>query len=287
MGDSYLNNPDCSYGGTRVVCFANEKGGVAKTTSCVNIAAALARKGKSVLCIDMDAQANATLALGLDAEAPEVEWETFSLLTDPHLALERVIFPTAIDNLDLVPADRQLSNAEKTLISEVGRETRLRSKLRDFAKSLFTKNYHVVLVDCPPSLDLITINVLVASTDMVVPVQPKLYSLKGMARLGETVSTIHTQLNVQLKLLGILVCMFDKTASLDVTAYRLLREKVTREYGDFVFHTTIGKSVAVSEAESNGRPVVLHNPDSAAARAYEQVADELMMRLERTQHLYG
>jgi len=287
MGESYLINPEYAYRGMRVVCFANEKGGVAKTTSCVNIAAALARKGKSILCIDMDAQANATLALGLDADTPETEWETFSLLTDMHLALERVIFPTMIENLDIVPADRQLSNAEKMLISEVARETRLRSKLKDFARSAFTKHYDVVLIDCPPSLDLVTLNVLVASTDMIVPVQPKLYSLKGMARLGETVATIHSQLNVQLKLLGVLVCMYDKTASLDVTVHKLLRDKVTREYGDFVFRAAIAKSVAVSEAETDGKPVVLHSPESPAARAYEQVADELLERLERTQNMYG
>lgn len=287
MGNSYLANPEYSYGGMRVVCFANEKGGVAKTTSCVNIAAALARQGKSVLCIDMDAQANATLALGLEPDAPETEWETFSLLTDTRLALERVIFPTMIENLDVVPADRQLSNAEKVLISEVGRETRLRTKLRDFAKSVFTKRYDVVLVDCPPSLDLVTLNALVAATDMVVPVQPKLYSLKGMARLGETVATIHSQLNVQIKLLGILVCMFDRTASLDVIVHKLLRDKISREYGDFVFRTVIGKSVAVSEAETDGRPVVLHSPGSSAARAYEQVAQELWERLGRSQHMYG
>lgn len=288
MGEmSYPYDQAPAYGGMRVVCLANEKGGVAKTTSCVNLAASLARRGKSVLCMDVDAQSNATIALGLDPDAPERDWETYALLTDPRLPLERVIIPTAIPNLDAVPADRQLSNCEKALINEVGRETRLRNKLRDYAKSLFTKKYDLVLVDCPPSLDLITINALVASTDIIVPVQPKLYSLKGMARLGETVATLYSQLELRIPLLGILVCLYDRSASLDGVVYELVKQKILREYGDFVFHNVISKSVLISEAEADGRPVVIADPESAAARSYEAVAEEMLQRLERSQPVYA
>jgi chromosome partitioning protein len=284
---SYLGEEGPAYGGMRVVCFANEKGGVAKTTSCVNLAASLARRGKSVLCMDMDPQANATIALGLDPDAPHRDWETYALLTDARLPLERVVLPTAIPNLDVVPSDRQLSNCEKALINEVGRETRLRSKLRDFAKSIFTKEYDVVLIDCPPSMDLITINALVASTDIIVPVQPKLYSLKGMARLAETVATLYSQLEVRIRLLGILVCLYDRSASLDGVVYDLLKDRITREYGDFVFRNVVAKSVVISEAEAEGRPVVAADPESAAALAYEAVAEEMLQRLEKAQSVYA
>jgi len=287
MGGPYPLDQGAAGPKMRVVCFANEKGGVAKTTSCVNLAASLARRGKAVLCMDMDPQANATTALGLDPDAAGRDWETYALLTDSLLALERVICPTAVPNLDAVPADRQLSNCEKALINEVGRETRLRNKLRDYSKSLFTKKYDVVLVDCPPSLDLITINALVASTDVIVPVQPKLYSLKGMARLGETIATLYSQLDVRIRLLGVLVCLYDRSACLDGVVHDLLRRKITREYGDFVFHNIIAKSVLISEAEADGKPVVIADPESAAARAYEAVAEEMSDRLDRTQPVYA
>jgi len=282
----YLEQGGADYASLRVVCLTNEKGGVAKTTSCVNLAASLARRGKSVLCIDMDPQANATIALGLDPDAPDRDWENYALLTDLRLPLERVIHPTQIENLDLVPADRQLSNCEKALINEVGRESRLRHKLRDYARSVFSKKYDLVLVDCPPAMDLITINALVASTDIIVPVQPKLYSLKGMAGLGDMVATIHTQLDVRIRLLGILMCLYDRSAALDAVVYKALKEKITREYGDFVFHNVVAKSVLVSEAEADGRPVVLADPESPAAQAYEAVADEMLERLAKSQPAY-
>jgi chromosome partitioning protein len=237
--------------------------------------------------MDMDPQANATIALGLDPDALERDWQTYALLADPHLPLERVIVPTEMPNLDAVPADRQLSNCEKALINEVGREIRLRNKLRDYAKSVFTKKYDLVLVDCPPSLDLITLNALAASTDIVVPVQPKLYSLKGMARLGETIATLYSQLELRIPLLGILVCLYDRSASLDSVVYELVKAKILRDYGDFVFHNVIAKSVLVSEAEADGRPVVVADPESAAARAYEAVAEEMLQRLQKSRPVYA
>jgi len=283
MLDNYLQEQTPGYGNMRVICLTNEKGGVAKTTSCVNLAACLARRGKQVLCLDMDPQANATLALGFDPDDPDRDWANYALLTDPHLPLERIIHNSAITNLDVVPADRQLSNCEKALINEVGRESRLAQKLRDFARSVFTKKYDLVFVDCPPSLDLITINALVAATDIIVPVQPKLYSLVGMEALGQTIATLHSQLNVRIQMLGILVCLYDRSAALDAVTYRLLKERITRDYGDFVFNNVIAKSVLVSEAEADGLPVVLAAPSSPAAHAYEAVADEVVERLERTQ----
>jgi len=269
-----------SYGGMRVIAFANEKGGVAKTTSCVNLAAALADRGCSVLCMDMDPQANATLAFGVDPDA--VEAQTHMLLIDPRFPLERSIVESGIANLDLVPASSSMNMCNKTLVAEVGREVRLRNKLLDCAKSVFTKKYDYIMIDCSPSLDLITINVLMAATDIVVPVQAKFYSLQGMALLAETVASLYEQLDPRVKTLGILVTLFDRSTALDSAIYKLLQEKIETEYGDFLFRTVIGKNIAVSETEGSARPIVLLDRSASAAKAYQAVADELLERLGRS-----
>jgi chromosome partitioning protein len=266
------------YGQTPVIAFVNEKGGVAKTTSCVNLAAALGQRRKRVLCMDLDPQANATTAFGVSAEHA-IEREAHCLLTMARFPLERAVVPTQVENVDLVPASARLSDCNKALVMEVGREGRLKSKLREFYHSVLTDKYDVVLVDCPPSLDLLSINALTAATHMIVPVTTKFYALKGMALLGDMVATLHEQIGATVRLLGILVTMFDKKTALDVTIYRLLKERVERDYGDYIFSTIITKSVVVSEAEAGGLPVTLRDPESPAAEAYRRLADEVMSRL--------
>jgi chromosome partitioning protein len=266
------------YGNASVIAFVNEKGGVAKTTSCVNVAAALAKRNHRVLCIDLDPQSNATTAFGIPADRA-IARESHCLLTMPRFPLERAVVPTQIEGLDLVPASARLGDCDKTLVMEVGREGRLRSKLREFYRSVLTEKYDVVLVDCPPSLDLLTINALTAATHMIVPVTTKFYALKGMALLGDLVATLHEQIGAGVKLLGILVTMFDKKTALDLTIYRLLKDKVEGEFGNFLFSTMISKSVVVSEAEAGGLPVLLRDPESRAAEAYHALADEILDRL--------
>ncbi len=266
------------YGQTAVICFVNEKGGVAKTTSCVNLAAALAQRNKRILCVDLDPQANATAAFGISAEQA-IEREAHCLLTVARCPLERAIVPTRIENVDLVPASARLADCNKTLVMEVGREGRLRHKLREFHRSVLTEKYEVVLIDCPPSLDLLSINALTASTHMIVPVNTKFYALKGMALLGDTVAALHEQIGARARMLGILVTMFDKKTALDVTIYRLLKERIERDFGDYMFSTIITKSVVVGEAEAGGLPVMLRDPESPAAQAYRRFADEVVDRL--------
>ncbi len=266
------------YGSAPVVAFVNEKGGVAKTTSCVNLAAALAQRGHRVLCVDLDPQANATTAFGISVDQA-IEREAHCLLTMPRFPLERAITQTGIEGLDLVPGSARLADCDKALVMEVGREGRLRGKLREFYRSVIADKYDAVLVDCPPSLDLLTINALTAATHMVVPVTTKFYALKGIALLGDIVATLHEQLGASVKLLGILVTMFDKNTALDVTIYRLLKEKVEREFGNYVFSTIVTRSVVVSEAEAGGLPVLLREPESPAAGAYSSFADEVVRRL--------
>ena len=266
------------YGNSSVIAFVNEKGGVAKTTSCVNLAAALAQRNHRVLCIDLDPQANATTAFGITAEQA-ISREAHCLLTMPRFPLERAIVTTQISGLDLVPSSARLADCNKTLVMEVGREGRLRGKLRDFFRSVLTDKYEMILLDCPPSLDLLTINALTAATHMIVPVNTKFYALKGMALLGDLVATLHEQIGASVKLLGILVTMFDKKTALDVTIYRLLKEKVESEFGSYLFSTIISKSVVVSEAEAGGLPVLMREPESRAAAAYQELADEMLDRM--------
>ncbi len=266
------------YGNTSVIAFVNEKGGVAKTTSCVNLAAALAQRNQRVLCIDLDPQANATTAFGIAADQA-ISREAHCLLTMPRFPLERAIVSTQIEGLDLIPSSARLADCDKTLVMEVGREGRLRGKLRDFYRSVLTDKYDAVLIDCPPSLDMLTINALTAATHMIVPVTTKFYALKGMALLGDLVATLHEQIGASVKLLGILITMFDKKTALDLTIYRLLKEKVESEYGDYLFSTIISKSVVVSEAEAGGLPVLMREPESRAATAYHELAAEMLDRL--------
>jgi chromosome partitioning protein len=193
--------------------------------------------------------------------------------------LERAILPTQVPNLDLIPGSARLADCNKGLVMEVGREGRLKGKLREFHRSVLTEKYDVMMIDCPPSLDLLSINALTAATHMVVPVTTKFYALKGIALLGEMVATLHDQIGATVKLLGILVTMFDKKTALDRVIYGLLKEKVERDYGDYLFSTVISKSIVVSEAEAGGTPVILREPDSRAAQAYAALAEELLARM--------
>ena len=273
-------NGSSPYGNTSVIAFVNEKGGVAKTTSCVNLAAAFAERNHRVLCMDLDPQANATTAFGISAEHA-IEREAHCLLTMPRFPLERAIVPTQIPNLDLVPSSARLADCDKALVMEVGRESRLRNKIREFNRSVLTDKYDFILMDCPPTLDMMTVNALAAATHMIVPVTTKFYALKGMAPLGDMVATLHEQIGATVRMLGIAITMFDKQTALDVTVYRLLKEKVERDFGNFIFSTLITKSVVVSEAEAGGIPVLLRDPESKAARAYQALADEVLDRLRR------
>ena len=162
-------------------------------------------------------------------------------------------------------------------MAEVGRETRLRSKIERFAESYFSKKYDYIIIDCCPSFSLLTINSLMAATDLVVPLQPKYLAFKGLADLGELLGMLNRRLDPKIRMMGVLFTMYDGTAALDRAMADLLRERITREYGDYVFPAVIHKSVAISESEMD-LPIVLRDPECSAAKAYRQNAEEILRR---------
>jgi len=267
-----------AYENLRVIAFANEKGGVAKTTSCLNLAACLAMRRKQVLLIDLDAQSNATLGLGFSpaqlAHHPE------ELLTNPMFPLQRAILSTEIPHLDLVPASPAFHEADLALVSAVGRELKLRAKLLAYLRRPDAKRYDYVMIDSPPAADMLTLNVLMAATHLIVPVQATYYSLTAMGRLSATLDTLYEALDPRVQLLGILVTMYNGLIPAQRALLEVLREKITREFGPFVFSTTIEHSESMNESEASQRPIVLTHPTSAAAEAYHRVAEEILWRVE-------
>jgi chromosome partitioning protein len=235
---------------------------------------ALALMGQSVLTIDMDPQANATVYLGVD---PDICKNTTTLiLEDDNYELSKAIVPTGL-GVDLVPAHTKMASCNTTLMAEVGRETRLRSKLDRFTESFFSKKYDYVIIDCCPAFSLLTINSLMAATDLIVPLQPKYFALKGLADLGELLGTLNRRLDPRIRMMGILFTMYDGTAALDRVMADLLTERITSQYGDYVFPAAIHKSVAISESEKD-LPIVARDPESPASKAYCANAAEILRR---------
>jgi|GEM_PF-98600 len=267
-----------SYENLRVIAVANEKGGVAKTTSCINLAACLAMHNRRVLLIDLDAQANATLGLGLSPG--KLKFDPQELLTEPMFPLHRYIQPTEIPHLDIIPAGPSLHDANLSLVRAVGRELKLRNKIVGYLKEGTGNNYDYIVIDSPPAADILTLNVLMAATHLVVPVQASFYSLSGMARLGATVESLYEALDPKVKVLGILVTMYDEHIPAQRAAYELLKEKLEEEYGPYLFSKTVSRSEMMQESEAGQLPIVLTHPRSQAAEEYREVTEEILQRIE-------
>ena len=251
----------------RIISIANQKGGVGKTTTAINLAGALAELGRRILCVDMDPQANLTVGLGLNAA--DIEVSIANVLLDPSLTLEDIVEQTGTENVDVAPSDIDLSATENQLFSTIGREHALREVLHGWAE----KQYDYVLVDCPPTLGLLTINALVASDGVIIPVQTQYYSLKGFRALANLVMQIQGKgLNSRLRILGILPTFYDGRTNL---AKDMLAELV--ELGDHhVFHTIVKQTVRLGEAPLAGKPVTSYASRSTAATAYRALAQEVI-----------
>ena len=250
-----------------VVCVANQKGGVGKTTTTVSLAAALAALGAKVLVIDLDPQGNATTGLGLRAE--EGDPSTYTVLVDA-MAVAEASQSTDVAGLDVLPSSLDLAGAEVELVPAFSREMRLRKALEDVRPE-----YDVVFVDCPPSLGLLTINALVAADQVLVPIQCEYYALEGLGQLMRTVKLVGDNLNRDLQLGGVVLTMYDGRTNLS----QQVVDEVREYFGDRAYGTIIPRTVRLSEAPSFGQPITVFDPASRGARSYDRLAREMADRL--------
>ena len=257
-----------SGGGAITVCVANQKGGVGKTTTAISLAAGLAHLGARVLLVDLDPQGNASTGLGIRIE--EGEPSTYGVLVDGD-ALLPALQDTEIDGVALLASSLDLAGAEVELVPAFSREHRLERALEQVQDT-----FDVVLVDCPPSLGLLTINALVAADEVLVPIQCEYYALEGLSQLLRTVELVADNLNRRLRVGGVVLTMFDARTNLS----QQVVEEVRGYFGDLTYTTVIPRSVRLSEAPSFGQPITLYDPSSRGARAYQRLAREVAIRLD-------
>ncbi|MDR1472532.1 MAG: AAA family ATPase [Synergistaceae bacterium] len=249
----------------RAIAIANQKGGVGKTSTCVNFCAGLGLMGKKVLLVDMDPQGNSTSGLGVERGA--LSLSVYDMLVD-GVSLEECVKPTEWEGVFIAPATIDLAGAEVELVSAMSRETRLKKCLRG------TDRYDAAIIDCPPSLGLLTLNSLVAADSIVIPIQCEYYALEGLSQLMKTIDLVRSHLNAELEMDGLLLTMFDSRTRLS----KDVAEEVRNRFQDKVFDTTIPRSVRVSEAPSHGMPIQYYDPGSPGAVAYNKFTEEAVKR---------
>ena len=246
----------------RVIAVLNQKGGVGKTTTTINVGAYLAKAGKRVLIVDFDPQGNATSGLGLSKETAEVT--SYDILFRPG-EIASAIQESSISGLNIIAANAGLASAEVELVNKPSREQALK-------KAIENVEYDYVLIDCPPALGLLTVNALTAADQLLIPVQAEYYALEGLSQLLSVMQKVRQGLNTRLDLLGVVVTMHDSRTSLSEQVYGELK----KHFGDKLLKTVIPRNVRLAEAPSYGRPISEHDKWSKGARAYKQLAKEIM-----------
>ena len=253
-------------GQTKVMAIINQKGGVGKSTTAINLSAALGEMGKQVLLVDLDPQGNSSSGLGI--EKSRVEHCVYDVLLN-DVAVEDVIIPDVCEGLDVIPATINLAGAEVELVAEMARENRL----RDSVGSLRGK-YDYVFIDCPPSLGLLTVNALVAADKLLIPIQCEFYALEGVTKLLDSMKRVKTRLNPSLDIFGVLLTMYDGRTTLS----KQVVEEVRNYFGKIVFDTLIPRTVKLSEAPSFGQPITQYDPSGKGAQSYVDLAKEVINR---------
>lgn len=255
------------HGPATVISMVNQKGGVGKTTSTINLGACLAEAGRKVLLVDLDPQG--ALSAGLGVTPDEEEVTVYDLLFDTTASIHAAIHHTNVSGLDLVPANIDLSAAEIQLVNEVGREQTLARALRPVRAE-----YDFILLDCGPSLGLLTVNALACSQGVIIPMECEYFSLRGLALLTDTVEKVRDRINFDLDIVGILVTMFDRRT----THAREVMDRVVEVFGDRVFDTVITRTVRFPETSVAGEPIITWAPNSQGARQYRDLAREVLER---------
>ena len=253
----------------QIISVANQKGGVGKTTTTVNLGACLASLGKKVLLVDMDAQGNATSGVGI--RKPDVTRDIYDVLVN-ELPIDEATLITEHENLSIVPATLQLAGAEIELTSMMARESRLKGSLAEVSSQ-----YDYILIDCPPSLGHLTINSFTASDSILIPVQCEYYALEGLSQLLNTVRLVQKHFNPELEIEGVLLTMYDARTNLGNEVV----EEVRKYFREKVYETIIPSNIRLSEAPSHGKPIIDYDPRSRGAEVYQALAKEVVSREEK------